>query len=330
MGKVTKSTNAQENGLSKQIHTPYVNKKRNVFQNMWKYRVLLLMSAPAIVFFFIFSYLPLPGIYIAFTNFSYAKGIFGSPFVGLQNFKFLFDSGQLALLTKNTILYNVAFILIGNMVQILVAILINEIAGNWFKKISQTFMFLPYFISAVIVGLMAYNLLNYEFGFVNQVIKHFGGEAVKFYSNPNFWPPVIILIHLWQSTGYGSIVYFAAIMGIDSEIIEAAKVDGANAFQKIFYIILPSLKPTIIILLLFAMGGILRGNFGLFWNIIGANALLFNTTDIIETYVYRSMLLNFNFTTASAVGLYQSLFGFALVMTVNWIVRRIDSDYSLF
>ena len=272
----------------------------------------------------------MPGVYIAFTNFSYAKGIFGSPFVGLQNFKFLFDSGQLMLLTKNTILYNVAFIVIGNFVQIFVAVLINELASKWFKKTAQTFMFLPYFISAVIVGLMAYNLFNFEFGFVNKLLETTGMEAQKFYSNPKFWPPVIVLIHLWQSTGYGSIVYFAAIMGIDNEVIEAARVDGANAFQKIWYIILPSLKPTIIILLLFAMGGILRGNFGLFWNIIGANALLFNTTDIIETYVYRSMLLNFNFTTASAVGLYQSIFGFTLVMTVNWVVRRIDSDYSLF
>lgn len=305
-------------------------KKPNVFQNLWKYRVLLLMCTPAILFFFIFNYLPMPGVYIAFTNFSYAKGIFGSPFVGLQNFKFLFDSGQLMLLTKNTILYNVAFIVIGNFVQIFVAVLINELASKWFKKTAQTFMFLPYFISAVIVGLMAYNLFNYEFGFVNKLLETTGMEAQKFYSNPKFWPPVIVLIHLWQSTGYGSIVYFAAIMGIDNEVIEAARVDGANAFQKIWYIILPSLKPTIIILLLFAMGGILRGNFGLFWNIIGANALLFNTTDIIETYVYRSMLLNFNFTTASAVGLYQSIFGFTLVMTVNWVVRRIDSDYSLF
>lgn len=309
---------------------PLKKKKPNTFQLMWKYRVLLLMCTPAILFFFIFSYLPMPGVYIAFTNFSYAKGIFASPFIGLQNFKFLFTSGQIGMLTRNTMLYNVAFILAGNFMQILLAILINELRLKWFKKYSQTIMFLPYFISAVIVGLMAYNLFNFEFGFVNNAIEALGGTAKKFYSDPSFWPPAIVLIHIWQSTGYGSIVYFAAIMGTDFEIIEAARVDGANAFQKIRYIILPSLKPTIIILLLFSMGGILRGNFGLFWNVIGSNSLLFKTTDIIETYVYRSMLLNFNFTTASAVGLYQSVFGFVLVMTVNWIVKKIDSDYALF
>lgn len=311
-------------------HIPLKHKKQNTFQLMWKYRVLLLMCTPAILFFFIFSYLPMPGVYIAFTNFSYAKGIFASPFIGLQNFKFLFTSGQIGMLTRNTILFNIAFILAGNFMQIFLAILINELRLKWFKKYSQTIMFLPYFISAVIVGLMAYNLFNYEYGFVNSAIESLGGTAKKFYSDPNFWPPAIVLIHIWQSTGYGSIVYFAAIMGTDFEIIEAARVDGANAFQKIRYIILPSLKPTIIILLLFSMGSILRGNFGLFWNVIGSNSLLFKTTDIIETYVYRSMLLNFNFTTASAVGLYQSVFGFILVMTVNWIVRKIDSDYALF
>ncbi len=307
-----------------------VAKKKGFFATMWKHRVLLLMCTPAILFFIAFSYLPMPGAYIAFTNFSYNKGIFGSPFVGFQNFKFLFTSGQLGLLTRNTILYNVAFIICGNVLQIFVAILINELRARWFKKVSQTVMFLPYFISAVIVGLMTYNLFNYEYGFINTLLKLGGNDPVKFYSEPTFWPPMIILVHLWQSTGYGSIVYFAAIMGIDKQVIEAARVDGANGFQKIFHVILPSLKPTIIILLLFSMGGILRGNFGMFWNIIGANSLLFNTTDIIETYVYRSMLLNFNFTTASAVGLYQSIFGFGLVMTVNWVVKRIDEDYGLF
>jgi len=173
--------------------------------------------------------------------------------------------------------------------------------------------------------------LNYDYGFVNGIIEHFGGTPVKVYSNKYIWPYIIVAADLWQRTGYGSIVYFAAIMGIDSEMIEAAKVDGVNAFQKIRYIILPNLRPTIVILLLFAMGGILKGNFGLFYNIIGAsNSMLFPTTDIIETFVFRSMMNNFNFTQASAVGLYQSLFGFALVMTCNWIVKRIDSDYALF
>ncbi|MDF2486443.1 MAG: sugar transporter permease [Herbinix sp.] len=308
-----------------------VLKKLTFWQKVIKYRILILMCMPAIIFFFVYSYLPMPGIYIAFTNFNYAKGLFGSQFVGLDNFEFLITSGKISMLTRNTILYNLAFIILGNALQIFVAILLNEIMNKHFKKITQTMMFLPYFISAVLVGLLLYNLLNYDYGFVNSIIEQFGGTPVKVYSNKLVWPYIIVAADLWQRTGYGSIVYFAAIMGIDSEMIEAAKVDGVNAFQKIRFIILPNLRPTIVILLLFAMGGILKGNFGLFYNIIGAsNSMLFPTTDIIETFVFRSMMNNFNFTQASAVGLYQSLFGFALVMTCNWIVKRIDSDYALF
>jgi len=139
-----------------------------------------------------------------------------------------------------------------------------------------------------------------------------------------------VIIYLWQQTGYNSVVYFAAIMGIDAEMIEASRVDGANGFQKIRYIILPSLKPTIVILILFALGGIVKGNFGLFYNIIGSNSILYETTDIIETFVYRATMTDFNFSTASAVGLYQSIIGFAIVMIVNYIVKKIEPDYSLF
>ncbi|MGB4659646.1 MAG: ABC transporter permease subunit [Mobilitalea sp.] len=307
------------------------HKELNFWQKVYKYRVLLLMCLPAMLFFLVFSYIPMPGVYIAFTNFNYAKGIFGSNFVGFDNFKFLFTSGKIAMLTRNSLLYNLAFILLGNSLQIFVAILLNEILGKRFKKITQTFMFLPYFISAVLVALLLYNLLNYDYGFINSIIKMYNGNPIKVYSNKNVWPVIIVLVTLWQQTGYGSIIYFAAIMGIDAEMIEAAKVDGVNAFQKIRFIILPNLKPTIVILLLFAMGSIIKGNFGLFYNIIGpSNSALFPTTDIIETYVFRSMMNNFNFTQASAVGLYQSIFGFCLVMICNWIVKRIDSDYALF
>jgi putative aldouronate transport system permease protein len=310
---------------------PKIGRQLTFWQKVYKYRVLLLMCTPAILFFFVFSYIPMPGVYIAFTNFNYAKGIFGSDFIGFDNFKFLFTSGKITMLTKNSILYNIAFIILGNTLQIFVAILLNEIRSKYFKKVTQTFMFLPYFISAVLVGLLLYNLLNFDYGFINSIIRSVDGTPIKVYSNKNVWPFIIVLVHLWQQTGYGSIVYFAAIMGIDAEMIEAAKVDGVNAFQKIRYIILPNLKPTVVILLLFSMGSIIKGNFGLFYNIIGpSNKMLFPTTDIIETYVFRSMMNNFNFTQASAVGLYQSIFGFIVVMVCNWIAKKIDNDYALF
>jgi putative aldouronate transport system permease protein len=293
-------------------------------------KTLLLMCLPAIIFFVVFSYLPLPGIYIAFTNYNFRDGIFGSSFVGFKNFEFLIKSGKLWDLTKNTLLYNLAFILIGNILQITFAVMLNEIRNKWFKKVSQTIMFLPYFISVVLIGAIAFNILNYDTGALNTVIREAGGNPIKIYSNAGIWPFIIIFCQMWQSTGYGSVVYFASICGIDSSMVEAAEVDGANNWQRIRFIILPSLKPTFIILLLFALGGIMRGNFGLFWNLIGNNSQLFATTDIIETSVYRMMMSQNNFATSSAVGLYQSIFGFGLVMLSNWLVKRIDPDYALF
>ena len=306
------------------------NGEMTFIQKVVKYRILLLMCLPAIVFFFLFNYVPLPGIYVAFVKYNYRDGIFGSKFVGLQNFEFLASSGKLLSLTKNTILYNIAFILLGNFLAVFVAILLNEMRSKWFKKVSQTLMFLPYFISQVLVGILVFNLLNYDTGFVNGILTILGMERWQPYSDPSVWPVLLVIIYLWQQTGYNSVVYFASIMGIDGEMMEAAKVDGANGFQRIRYIILPSLKPTIVILLLFALGGIVKGNFGLFYNIVGTNPILYETTDIIETYVYRATMTDFNFMTASAVGLYQSIVGFVIVMVVNYVVKKIEPDYSLF
>lgn len=299
------------------------NGEMTFIQKVVKYRILLLMCLPAIVFFFLFNYVPLPGIYVAFVKYNYRDGIFGSKFVGLQNFEFLASSGKLLSLTKNTILYNIAFILLGNFLAVFVAILLNEMRSKWFKKVSQTLMFLPYFISQVLVGILVFNLLNYDTGFVNGILTRLGMERWQPYSDPSVWPVLLVIIYLWQQTGYNSVVYFASIMGIDGEMMEAAKVDGANGFQRIRYIILPSLKPTIVILLLFALGGIVKGNFGLFYNIVGTNPILYETTDIIETYVYRATMTDFNFMTASAVGLYQSIVGFVIVMVVNYVVKKI-------
>lgn len=310
--------------------TEVPKRRRSLWKNLMSSRMLLLMCIPAIIFFLVFNYAPLPGIWIAFTNFNYRDGIFGSPFVGFRNFEFLIKSGQLWLLTRNTVLYNLAFIVLGNVLAITFAIMLNEVRLKYFKKISQSIMFLPYFISVVLVGVIAFNLLNFDNGALNAAIEQAGGDPLKLYSTPGAWPFIITGVHLWQSTGYGTIVYFAAIMGIDRVLFEAAAIDGANAWQRIRYVILPSLKPIFVILLLFALGGIMHGNFGLFWNLVGNNAVLFPTTDIIETSVYRMVMSQNNFTTSTAVGLYQSIFGFVIVITANWIVRRMNPDYALF
>jgi putative aldouronate transport system permease protein len=305
--------------------------KAEVLQKLWNCKTLILMCTPAILFFIVFSYIPLPGVYIAFTNFKYNLGIFGSAFVGFENFRFLVISGKLWQLTRNTVLYNLAFIFLGNILQIFVAILMNEIRARLFKKVTQAIMFLPYFISAVLVGFLAFGIINSDYGFLPNIFKSMGLTLPSVYSNPTAWPFIIVLVHLWQSTGYGSIVYFAAIMAIDTTIYEAAEIDGANAIQRIRYIVLPSLQRTAVILILFSIGGILRGNFGLFYNLVGtSNAMLQPTTDIIETFVYRSLMSQFNFSSAATVGLYQSVFGCIIVLTVNAIIKRIESDYALF
>jgi len=319
-------TAAQARGRKRQ-HLHSGSRRRR----FWNNKTLLLMCLPAILFFIVFAYLPMPGLYLAFIKYNYTDGIFKSPFVGFDNFKFLVMTGDLWRLTLNTVLYNLAFILLGNVLQIVVAVFLNEIRLKWFKKVSQTLMFLPHFISAVLIGLIAYNVLSYDYGLLNGILTSLGMDPVKTYSNAGIWPFIIILTYLWQSTGYGSIVYFAAIMGLDNEIIEASEIDGANAFQRIRYIVLPWLKPTFIILLLFSLGGILRGNFGLFFNLVGANnTALYATTDIIETYVFRALMTNFNFSIGSAVSLYQSVFGFAVVLTANWLVKKLSPDNSLF
>ena len=305
-------------------------KKPSLGRTLAQNRTLILMCLPAILFFFVFSYMPMPGAYIAFTNFQYDKGIFASPFVGLKNFEFLFRSGQLGLLLKNTVLYNLAFIILGNVLQLAFAILLNEIHVKVYKKTAQSIMFLPYFISDVLVSLLVYNLINYDYGFISNLVRSLGGDMPKVYQNAGAWPFIIVLVHLWKSTGYGTVVYFAAITGMDSSMMEAAQIDGANAWQRIRYITLPTLKPTVIILFLFAIGGILKGNFGLFYNLVGNNSMLFKTTDIIETYVYRSMMNSFNFSQSSAVGLFQSVVGFFIVLGANAFVKHLDPDYALF
>jgi putative aldouronate transport system permease protein len=299
-------------------------------RNSWQ---LLLMCSPAIVFFLIFSYAPMPGVYVAFTDYNYANGIFGSPLsqpYGFGNFLFLFRSGELGWLLLRTVAYNIVFILVGSFMQMAVAILLNEIRSIRFRRITQSIIFLPYFISAVLVGLFVYNLINYDYGFISSTVRNLGGKMPRIYSAPWAWPFVILFVYLWQNVGYGSVIYFAAIMGIDSTILEVARVDGANGFQRIRHIILPNLRQTFVILLLFSLGGIVRGNFGLFYNLVGLNSMLYPTTDIIETFVYRSVIRTFNFSQGSAVGLFQSVVGFGIVLISNWLVKRVEPDYALF
>lgn len=303
---------------------------RSFFKELHKNKIMFLMLLPTLIFFFINNYIPMVGIYYAFTKFSFNTSLFQAEFVGLQNFKFLWQSGTLLKLTVNTIGYNLAFIVLGNILAIAVAILLNELKGAWFKKITQSVMFLPYFVSFVILSVIVYNMFNYDSGFLNTLLAEFGAGPVDIYNKPFVWIFLIILFYLWKNLGYSMVIYLATITGINDEYYEAAKIDGAHIFQRIWYITVPMLKPTFVILLLFALGSIMKGQFDLFYQLVGNNGILYNTTDILDTYVYRSLKVTFDMGMASAAGVYQSMFGFVLVMTVNYIIRKINEDYALF
>ena len=310
---------------------PPYGQKQSLRRSLRKNRSLLLMCLPVMLSLLVFCYLPMPGLYVAFIDYNYAKGLFGSAFVGFQNFKPLILSGTLWTLTRNTVLYNIAFILTSNVVQLIFAILLNEIASKAYRRITQSVMILPHFISIVVVGLFLYSIINYDRGILNNVLASLGQARIPIYSTPGVWPPLLILINLWKTVGYGTIVYFAAITGMDSEMLEAAHIDGASTWQRIRYVQLPNLRPIFVILLLLALGGVMRGNFGLFYNTVGAqNSILYNATDIIETYVFRALMNNFNFSMGSAVSLYQSVIGLVIILSANSLARRLDPDCALF
>lgn len=304
--------------------------KKSFLYKVKKNRTLLLMLLPSVLFFFLFSYLPIAGIIVAFKSYNFRDGIFGSPWVGLDNFKFFFMSGQAFVVTRNTVLYNLAFIFVNTILQITMAILLSEIAGKWFKKITQSLMFLPYFVSWVIVGVIVYNMFNFEHGTLNSFLKMLHIDTVDVYSMPGAWIFIIIALCAWQGLGYGTVLYLAAIMGIDTEIYEAAEIDGANIFKRIRYITIPSLIPTISILTLLAIGGIFRGNFDMFYQIVGNNGTLFNITDVIDTFTVRALMQNNEVGMAAAAGFYQSVFCFVTIVVVNHIVKKHNPDNSLF
>ncbi len=304
--------------------------EHGLWKELKKNWVLFLMLVPAFIYFLINNYLPMIGVYYAFTNFNFRDGLWASPFVGLRNFEYLVKA-DLFRLTRNTVLYNIVFIALGNILPIIFAIFVSQVNIKWFKKTSQTLMFMPYFVSFVILKVIVYNVFEYEYGVINNLITSLGGEKIDFYNTPSYWPLLITIFYIWKNIGYNMVVYLATIMGIDAELYDAAKVDGANIFQQIRYITLPQLKPTFIILLLYALGSIMKGQFELFYQMVGNNGVLYNITDIIDTYVYRIATTQpLNIGLGTAAGLYQSVFGFILIVVVNWLVKRKNPEYALF
>lgn len=288
------------------------------------------MLLPAAIAVILMCYIPMAGIVLAFKEFNYHDGIFKSPWAGLSNFTYFFQSGKAWSVTRNTILFNIAFLIVNTFFQIMCAIMLSELNRKYFKRVSQSIMFLPYFISWVVVGAFIYNLFNYEFGAVNTLLRQLGLERIDVYSNPRAWIPILISASLFKNLGYGTVMYLASVINIDGQLYEAADVDGATMWQKIYHITLPGIRPTMVILILMAIGTIMKGDFQMFWQVTGNNPMTLEMTDVIDTYVTRSLMYLQEFGMTSAAGLYQSVFSFLLIMLANWAVKKIEPDYSLF
>lgn len=307
--------------------TAIVKKKKRNFSDL----SLFFIALPGVVYLIINNYIPMFGIFLAFKDFSFAKGIFGSDWCGFENFEFLFKTKDAWIMTRNTILYNVAFIVIGTIFAIFVAILICELGERKRVKYFQGILLLPNMLSWVVIGYIVYAFLNADTGFVNNtILKVVGIDPISWYSYSEAWPAIIIIVFLWKNLGYQSIIYTASISGIDKAIYEASAIDGATKLKQVFYVTLPMLKPTVIILTLMSIGRIFFSDFGLFYQVPQNSGAIFNVTQTIDTYVYRGLMELNDVGMSAAAGLYQSLVGFILVVVANAIVRKKDAENALF
>jgi putative aldouronate transport system permease protein len=267
---------------------------------------------------------------MAFQEYNNRGGIWASPWIGFKNFEYFFLSGKAVQVTLNTVAFNLIFIACYTFFSLLVAIFVAEMRGKVFKKTAQSLMFLPYFISWVVVSSMVNNFFNYDYGIVNQLLKAMGYAPVDTASSPDFWIIFLPIVYSWKWVGFGSVLYLAAIMGIDPDVYEAATIDGANMFRKIWHITLPGVRQTMVILILLSVGNIMRGEFDMFYNLIGTNGILIDKTDIIDTLVFRSIVGTQDFGMAAAAGLYQSVLCLVIIVAVNTVVKRAERDYALF
>lgn len=292
---------------------------------------LLMLTIPGLLYLLINNYIPMVGIVIAFQKQNLSKGILGGDWVGLDNFDFIFKTKDAWIMTRNTVLYNLVFIVLGTLCAVIVAILMTELTKMFISKFFQNALILPSVISMVIVSYIAFAFLNSDSGLINKsILEGLGISGVSWYTESKYWPVILVITYLWKTTGYASIVYMASIAGMDKSIYEAAQIDGAGKLTQIKNITLPLLKPTIIIMTLLAVGKIMSSDFGLFYQVPMNSGALYDTTQTIDTFVYRAMMQLNDVGMASASGLYQSIVGFILVMVANGVVKKVDSDNALF
>lgn len=307
-----------------------IQKKKSISGNVRDNLQFLLLALPAILLILIFSYLPMGGIVIAFKKFNVQQGIFGSDWAGLKNFEFFFTSSDAWRVMRNTIGLNILFIAGKLICSVAFAVLLFSFKSKSSVKVYQTVTIIPSFLSWVVVGFMTYSLLEPTKGIINHLIMNMGGKAVQWYSEPAYWPLILLVVTLWQGVGSGSIFYFASLMGIEKDYFEAASLDGANSSKQFWYIILPFLIPLITVMTILDIGRIFRADFGLFFNVTRNVGMLYPATDVIDTYIYRALMKVGDIGMSAAVGLFQSVVGFVLILVTNMIVNKIDSDNALF
>lgn len=308
-----------------------VIKPRSRWNEIIKHKVLFLLMIPGIVYMLLNNYIPMFGVIIAFKNYNYTKGIFGSEWMGFENFKYLFATSDAFVMTRNTLLYNLTFIVVNLFLAVTMALLLNEVRSKFAKRFYQSAVLLPFFLSAVIVAYLVYSLLNPESGVVNRsILKVLGIEPISWYLEPKYWPFILIITNAWKNVGYGSIIYISAMAGIDTEYYEAATIDGAKKWQQIKYITLPLLIPVITIMTILSIGRIFYSDFGLFYQLPMQSGTLQPVTSVIDTYVYTSLMTMGDIGMSSAAGVYQSVVGFLLVLFSNLLVRKISPENALF
>lgn len=290
---------------------------------------LFLLTLPGLICLILFSYLPMGGIIVAFKNFQPRKGIFGSPWVGFDNFEFFFTSQDALRTIRNTVLYSIDFLAVDLIVGVGMALMLYHIKSKLALKAYHTIILIPRFISIIVVAFITYAVLSPSYGVLNQLIVAFGGDRIQWYGEAGYWPVIINIVHIWQIAGSGCLYYYAALVGIDQSLFEAAEVDGANVLQKCWYIAIPSLIPIMVMMTILGIGGLFSGDMGLFYQVPRDQGTLYSTTDIINTYTYRA-LLDGSMAKSSAVGLFQSVVGMLLVLISNGIVRKVSPENSMF
>lgn len=308
--------------------TSNMRKKRSIINK--RYLPLLLMVIPGLVYLIINNYIPMFGLVIAFKQYNVQQGIFGSAWVGFQNFKFLFSTGDAFIITRNTLGYNFVFIVAGTIVSIAIAIMLNELRARSASQAYQSVILMPYLISMVIVSYLVNAFLSVDTGMINRILTSIGLKEISWYTEPKYWPFILVIVSLWKNSGYTCVIYLASVVGINKEYYEAAMLDGASRWQQIIKITIPLIRPTIIIMVVLAIGRIFRSDFGLFYQVPLNSGMLFKTTNVIDTYVYRGLMEIGDIGMSAAAGLYQSVVGFALLILSNLYIRRIDPDSALF